>query len=80
MTACPKFQNQAVLLKDIRDKIYKSEKALKLSLAGQLQEEIKVLLSCLDYKKASPDCKKCRCVAELRNKTAIRTINREKSL
>lgn len=80
MTACPKFQKQAALLKDIRDKIYKAEEALKLGLAGQLQEEIKELFSCLDYKKASADCKKCRCVAELRNKMANRVINREKAL
>ena len=80
MTDCPRFQKQAALLKDIRDTIYKSEESLKLGLATQLREEVEALLSCPDYRKASPDCKKCRCVAELRDKTANCVINREKSL
>lgn len=69
--ACPIFQKQEAVIKDITSRINAIQGATgKAAFAQELQKEVNVLLSCQDYKKESLDCKNCRFIAALRKKTA----------
>jgi len=68
---CPTFQKQEPTIRDITAKINSAgEVSEKAELAGQLQEEVDVLLSCPGHDENSVDCSNCRFIASVRRKTA----------
>lgn len=68
---CFIFQKQEPVIKEITDKINKAKGAQeKAGFADELQKEVNVLLTCVDYKDALLGCKNCRFIANLRKKTA----------
>ena len=76
---CTIFQKQEIVIKGITDKINKAKGVLeKARFAEELQKEVKVLLSCLDYKSESLNCKNCYLIANLREKTADIVIKAKK--
>ncbi len=76
---CPIFQKQEPIIKELTDNINKAKGVLeKARFAEELQKEVKVLLSCLDYKSESLDCKNCHLIANLREKTADIVIKAKK--
>ena len=71
--SCLTFQKQEPVIKDITDKINRTEaKGVleKARFAEELQKEVEVLLSCPDYNKEKLDCDSCHFIAKLRKKTA----------
>lgn len=68
---CLTFQKQESEIKKITEKINQA-KGLKekVELAAELQKEVGVLLSCPDYNEKNFDCKNCRIISNLRQKTA----------
>ncbi|MBU4345754.1 MAG: hypothetical protein KKH29_00320 [Candidatus Omnitrophica bacterium] len=77
--SCPVFQKQETAIKDITDKINKTERVQeKVRFAQELQKEVDVLLSCPDYKSESLDCESCRFLGELRKRTAELIIKAKK--
>jgi hypothetical protein len=76
---CPTFQKQEPVIKDITAKINSGKDILeKVEFAKKLQEQVDVLLSCLDYDEKSSDCKNCRFIGNVRKKTADIIIKAKK--
>jgi len=77
---CPTFQKQEAVIKSLADRINRargvSEKA---GIAEEMQKEVAVLLSCLDYDGKKAECGNCRFIANLREKT-LRLIIRTRKL
>jgi len=68
---CAVFQKRETAIEDITAKINRAEGVEeKVVFAPELQKEVDVLLSCSDYDENSLDCKNCRFIATLRNRTA----------
>ena len=68
---CATFQKQESAIKNIVEKINSvKEVQEKAELAEEMQKEVEVFFSCTDYDESSMDCKSCRCIANLRKKTA----------
>jgi len=69
--SCLTFQKQESVIRDITEKINKARIVIeKATLAEELEKEVSVLLSCVNYDKASLTCKNCHSIANLRKKTA----------
>jgi ABC-type hemin transport system substrate-binding protein len=78
---CPIFQRQEPVIEDITAKINDAGEVLeKAEFAHKLQEEVDVLLSCLDYDEKNADCSNCRFIANLRKKTTDLVIKAKKLL
>lgn len=76
---CPMFQKQEPTIKEITHKINNTKGVQeKAVLAGELQKEVDVLLTCPDYKDTSLVCKNCHFIANLRRKTAELIIKAKK--
>jgi hypothetical protein len=72
---CPAFQKQEAVIKDIIDNINRSKELTeKAKFAEKLQKEVNTLLACPEYSGKKTDCKNCRCIANLRKKTAYLMI------
>jgi len=77
--SCHIFQNQEQVLRNITDRINNAQGVQeKGKFAGELQEEVGVLLSCPDYNKGKLECKNCHFIANLRKKTANLIMKAEK--
>ncbi len=77
--SCKTFQKQELVIKDITDKINQAKGVVeKARFAVELQKEVDVLLSCLDYEKEKLDCKSCHFIASLRKETANLIIKAKK--
>jgi hypothetical protein len=69
--SCPTFQTQEPVIERIIAKVNGAKDiAQKAELAGELHEEVEVLVSCPEYDEKSADCNKCRLIANVRDKTA----------
>ena len=76
---CSSFQKQEPIIKDITDKINRVKGVKeKAKFAEELQKEVDILLSCLDYDGESLDCRNCRFIANVRKKTANLIIKAKK--
>lgn len=76
---CVTFQKQKKVIKDITDKINMAKEVQeKATFAEELQKEADVLLTCPDYDDEKLDCKNCRFIANLREKTAGLIIKAKK--
>ena len=68
---CAIFQKQESGIGNIAEKINNAKEIHeKAELAEEMQKEVEVFFSCTDYDESSMDCKSCRCIANLRKKTA----------
>ena len=68
---CAVFRNRQTAIEDITAEINKAERVEeKAVFAAELRKEVDVLLSCSDYDQNSLDCKNCRFISTLRNRTA----------
>ena len=77
--SCSIFQRQEPIIKSITDKINRAKGVEeKAEFALELQREVEVLLSCLDYDDKRLDCKNCRFIAHLRKKTIDLIIKAKK--
>lgn len=69
--SCAIFQKQEQEVKALTDKINKAKGVSeKARYAGELQEEVNILLNCDGYSEARLDCKTCHTIANLRKATA----------
>jgi hypothetical protein len=76
---CPEFQKQEPAIEDVTAKINEAKNILeKAKFAEELQKEVDVILSCLDYDEKSSDCKNCRFIGNVRKKTADIIIKAKK--
>jgi hypothetical protein len=76
---CPAFQKQEPVIEDITAKINKADSVgKKAAFAEELQKEVGILISCLDYDKRSADCRNCRFIANVRKRTADLIIKAKK--
>ncbi len=76
---CLTFQKQEPIIKDITGKINITRGVKeKARFAEELKKEVEVLLSCPDYDGKRLDCKNCRFIANLRQKTANLIIKAKK--
>lgn len=76
---CSIFQKQEPVIKGITDKINQAKGVQeKANWASELQKEVDVLLSCLDYDDKKLACKNCHFIANLRKKTANLIIKTQK--
>ena len=76
---CPTFQKQEAVIKSLADRINRAEGVSeKAGIAEEMQKEVTVLLSCLEYDKEKTDCGNCRFIANLREKTARLIIRTRK--
>lgn len=68
---CPTFQKQESITREIANHISKINNIKeKIELAKELLTDIRVLLSCPDYKQQNFECRNCRTVADLRREDA----------
>jgi len=76
---CSIFQKQEPPIKELTDKINKTEEIRqKICCAEELLKEANVLLMCPAYKKENLDCKNCRTITGLRKATAELIIKTKK--
>jgi hypothetical protein len=76
---CLTFQKQEPVIEDISAKINKAKESQEKAVsAEELQKEVDVLLSCPDYDGKSVDCRNCRLITNLREKTAAIIIKAKK--
>ncbi|MDO9530246.1 MAG: hypothetical protein Q7J27_13965 [Syntrophales bacterium] len=76
---CPTFQKQESIIRDMTDRINRAEgMSEKAGIAEEMQKEVAVLLSCLEYDEEKVDCGNCRFIANLREKTARLLIRTRK--
>jgi hypothetical protein len=76
---CPTFQKQEDVIKNLTDRINRAEGVSeKAGIAEEMQKEVAVLLSCLEYDEEKADCGNCRFIANLREKTARLIIRTRK--
>jgi len=76
---CPTFQKQEAVIKNLTDRINRAEGVSeKAGIAEEMQKEVAVLLSCLEYDEEKADCGNCRFIANLREKTARLIIRTRK--
>ena len=76
---CPTLQKQEAVIKNLADRINRAEGVSeKAGIAEEMQKEVTVLLSCLEYDKKKTDCGNCRFIANLREKTARLIIRTRK--
>jgi hypothetical protein len=76
---CPNFQKQEAVIKALADRINRAEGvAEKAGIAEEMQKEVAVLLSCLEYDEERAECGNCRFIANVREKTARLIIRTRK--
>ena len=76
---CPTFQKQESVIKNITDKINNTNGVQeKAAFAEELQKEVAVLISCSDYDGKKSDCRNCRFIANVRERTASLIIKTKK--
>jgi len=76
---CPTFQKQESIIRDMTDRINRAEgMSEKAGIAEEMQKEVAVLLSCLDYDEEKAVCRNCCFIANLRMKTANLIIRANK--
>jgi hypothetical protein len=76
---CPTFQKQEAVIKNLADRINRAEGVSeKAGIAEEMQKEVAVLLSCLEYDEEKADCGNCHFIANLREKTARLIIRTRK--
>lgn len=68
---CAVFRKREPAVEDITARINRAECVEeKAVFAAELRKEVDVLLSCPDYDQSSLDCRNCRFIAILRDRTA----------
>jgi hypothetical protein len=68
---CPTFLKQEAVIKDLAYRINRAQGVSeKAGIAEEMQKEVAVLLSCLDYDEKKEECGNCRLIANVREKTA----------
>ena len=76
---CPIFQKKEAVIKNLADRINRTQGlSEKAGIAEEMQKEVTVLLSCLEYDNKRTDCGNCRFIAKLREKTARLIIRTRK--
>jgi len=76
---CPTFQKQESIIRDMTDRINRAEGVSeKAGIAEEMQKEVAVLLSCVEYDEKKTDCGNCRLIANLRETTARLIIKAKK--
>ena len=76
---CPTFQKQESIIRDMTDRINRAEGvSVKAGIAEEMQKEVAVLLSCVEYDEKNTDCGNCRLIANLRETTPRLIIKAKK--